>query len=123
MWREVIIDDYLPVRKGHNNSVKLAFSQNGSHEIWVNLLEKAYAKVYGDYDSIVGGDPVYAMRDLTGAPFFRVEPIDKDLNDSWNKVKTADERDWMLTCYTKNTKITEEQNNNGIVSGHAYTVL
>lgn len=123
MWREIILDDYIPVRKQNNGNVREAFSHSSSPEIWVNLLEKAYAKVYGDYDSIVGGDPVYAMRDLTGAPFFRVEPIDQNLEDSWHKIKTADERNWMITCYTKNTKITEEQNDNGIVSGHAYTVL
>lgn len=33
------------------------------------LLEKAYAKVYGSYKNIEGGNPAIAMRDLTGAPY------------------------------------------------------
>lgn len=33
------------------------------------LLEKAYAKVYGGYSIIEGGNPAIALRDLTGAPY------------------------------------------------------
>ena len=32
------------------------------------ILEKAYAKVYGNYEHIVGGQPYEAIKDLTGAP-------------------------------------------------------
>jgi len=32
------------------------------------LLEKTYAKAYGSYFRIVGGNPANALRDLTGAP-------------------------------------------------------
>lgn len=28
-----------------------------------------------------------------------------------------------MTCFTKSTQITEEKNDTGIVSGHAYTIL
>ena len=29
----------------------------------------------------------------------------------------------MITCFTKNTEITEEKHETGIVSGHAYKIL
>lgn len=32
------------------------------------LLEKAYAKAYGSYENIVGGDPAIAIKDLSGSP-------------------------------------------------------
>lgn len=32
------------------------------------LLEKAYAKAYGDYEKIIGGQPYEAIKDLTGSP-------------------------------------------------------
>ena len=32
------------------------------------LLEKAYAKAYGSYESVIGGDPASAIRDLSGSP-------------------------------------------------------
>jgi calpain-15 len=37
--------------------------------MWVMVLEKAYAKMYGSYARIDGGNPAMALRDLTGAPY------------------------------------------------------
>jgi hypothetical protein len=38
----------------------------GKREIWVQVIEKAYAKLHGGYDKIQGGDPSKAMEELTG---------------------------------------------------------
>lgn len=69
MWEQVVLDDNFPI----DSSGNFAMSSSGQKEIWVSLLEKAYAKCYGNYNVISGGDPVLAMRDLTGAPFQRIE--------------------------------------------------
>ena len=53
-----------------------AFSRSNGPELWVLLLEKAYAKMHGDYFTIEGGDPAIALRDLTGAG-----PIRRRLRD------------------------------------------
>ena len=120
-WKRIIMDEYFPA---YFNGVNydLAFSKTEQRELWVILLEKAYAKAYGSYWEIVGGDPVHALRDLTGAPYDRVEEWD-DLDASWRKLAEANERRFMLTCFTKSTEIIEEQNAEGIVFGHAYTIL
>ena len=49
-------------------TIKLLIRANGP-ELWVLLLEKAYAKVYGSFENIEGGNPAVALRDLTGAPY------------------------------------------------------
>jgi calpain-15 len=61
----------------------LAFSKTNGKELWVIALEKAYAKAYGSYWDIVGGDPVHALRDLTGAPYTRIEDF-SDMDESWS---------------------------------------
>ena len=41
-WTDVVIDDYLPF----NEDNKLVFAQNNlnSNQLWIALLEKAFAK-------------------------------------------------------------------------------
>ena len=87
IWTRFILDEYFPVTQKGRNS-KLAFSKTEQKELWVILLEKAYAKAYGSYWDIIGGDPVHALRDLTGAPYSRIEDFD-NLNEAWSKLKEA----------------------------------
>ena len=53
-YQEVVIDDYFPV-DGNNNAL---FAQpSGGVEIWVMVLEKCWAKLYGSYANTIGGLP------------------------------------------------------------------
>jgi hypothetical protein len=38
-------------------------------EIWVLLMEKAWAKLHGSYCAIIAGNTEKVVRDLTGAPY------------------------------------------------------
>ena len=50
-----------------NGADALYFSQSrDENETWLPLLEKAYAKAHGDYQSIEGGFTGEAIEDLTG---------------------------------------------------------
>ena len=66
-WINIVIDDFIPCR---NN--KPAFSKAKDKELWVILLEKAYAKMYGNYDKIEAGLTGQAIRDLTGKQNFKL---------------------------------------------------
>lgn len=62
----VIVDDTLPM---YYSNHPLFAKCKDSNEIWVPMLEKAYAKKYGDYSSIEGGLVHVALAELTnGAP-------------------------------------------------------
>lgn len=64
-WENVILDSYLPTLECQP---VFARSSHGLRELWVPLVEKAYAKLHGSYDALIGGDPSDALQDLTGFP-------------------------------------------------------
>ena len=57
----VYVDDYFPCIKGTN---VLYFAKPNSFELWVVLLEKAWAKVNGGYANIISGWPSDVFRAL-----------------------------------------------------------
>jgi hypothetical protein len=62
----IVVDDYFPYC---NHKDDWAFSRSSDEkEIWVLLLEKAWAKIYGSYQRIEAGTTGEALPALTGAP-------------------------------------------------------
>ena len=59
----VVVDEWIPCRDGQP-----AFSRAHGPEIWVILLEKAWAKIHGSYERIKHSHAHLAMQDLTSAP-------------------------------------------------------
>lgn len=48
---EIVMDNYVPCIDGKNGPVP-AFSHGRGNELWVIILEKAWAKVHGSYQRI-----------------------------------------------------------------------
>lgn len=67
-------------------------------EIWVNLIEKAYAKVLGSYEAMEGGKPYQAFNLLTGFPSDCLWHDDYSVDDLWTLVHDAAERNQPCTC-------------------------
>jgi hypothetical protein len=81
-WRVIAVDTYLPCKKSAVATGKpqkkktstsvagyqsLLYSRSKHSQLWVPLLEKAYAKAYGCYAAISGGHIPEALFDLTGS--------------------------------------------------------
>ena len=64
-WYYVLIDDRIPVNDRSGEPVFAHDKANGD-ELWVPLIEKAYAKLHGSYDSLIGGYIDLGLSDLTG---------------------------------------------------------
>lgn len=78
---EVVIDDFLPCRRG-----KLVFTKSkNENEFWCSLLEKAYAKFYGCYDVLTGGNLADALLDVSGG-------VPETINLKKTPAKTEQER-------------------------------
>ena len=70
-WTDVVIDDHLPVIPG---TKRLAFGSSRNHKetgagiLWVSLLEKAWAKLNGNYDRVAMGTVDMGFIHLCGVP-------------------------------------------------------
>ena len=74
-WVEVTVDTLLPC-----NEEKLPIFAHGKdpNELWVPLLEKAYAKLHGSYEALDGGSVTAALVDLTGGVGESIDMTDED---------------------------------------------
>lgn len=54
--KEVVVDDYFPVSK--KDGKLMGANPAGGNEIWVMILEKCWAKLYGSYEAIDGNLPI-----------------------------------------------------------------
>jgi hypothetical protein len=88
--QEVVIDDYIPCKDGEP-----IFSRSNDKELWVMLLEKAWAKLHSSYHRIIGGQAHLTLRDLTGAPSYEFETKDED---AWDKILSADMSNYIMAA-------------------------
>ncbi|KAF9480346.1 cysteine proteinase [Pholiota conissans] len=71
-------------------------------ETWVPLVEKAYAKVHGDYASVMFGRTCDAIEDMTGGVSNLI--LTKDILDPekfWNEELTKANQDRLFGCWFK----------------------
>ncbi len=115
-WKNVIIDDRLPTRNGK----LLYLSSSDKNEFWGSLLEKAYAKLNGSYESLKGGLTAEAMEDFTGgiSETFSLKDIPQNFYDI---IKTARNHRSLIGCGI-NAKDEDLIDKIGLASRHAYSV-
>lgn len=127
-WTTYLLDDYFPTL---GSAPCYAHNKGDPAELWVQLLEKAQAKAHGSYSAIVGGDPLQAMKDLTGCPTVRFDDalMAKD-SDLTTKLLRWDSEGAMISVSTPtasdlgNDEAEEKRYKfAGLALGHAYSVL
>ncbi|KAF1989635.1 cysteine proteinase, partial [Aulographum hederae CBS 113979] len=135
-WTDVLTDGLTPgeyyltklpkaqresLRKG---STALYFAScRTPNETWLPLLEKAYAKVHGDYQAIDGGFPGEGIEDLTGgvSTYLKNEDI-LDRDRLWSELMCVN-KDFLFGCGSRRGRDSDPQDDEGFVRGHAYTIL
>jgi len=130
-WRSIVVDDMLPVTDDPRRAElafesKLAFSRCGSstggQQLWVSILEKAYAKAHGSYQAISGGQISEALLDLTGCPTEDIDlsAADLDLEHLWRKLCEFRRLKFPMGCSTDSDPSLREV---GLFGSHAYSIL
>ena len=75
-WVEVSVDTLIPCNE---ESMPIFAHGKDPSELWVPLLEKAYAKLHGSYEALDGGSVSAALVDLTGGVGESIDMTDEDV--------------------------------------------
>eukprot|EP01017_Pseudomicrothorax_dubius_P043528 TRINITY_DN7268_c0_g4_i1.p1 TRINITY_DN7268_c0_g4~~TRINITY_DN7268_c0_g4_i1.p1 ORF type:complete len:818 (-),score=145.97 TRINITY_DN7268_c0_g4_i1:98-2551(-) len=98
-WITVTVDDYFPCYPQGGP----IYTRNHGSELWMLLLEKAYAKVHGSYFSLQDGLCQEALSDLTGCPVETIYFEDEAYADLiktgklWDMLKRCEEEGFLLS--------------------------
>ncbi|XP_035482413.2 calpain-5-like [Scophthalmus maximus] len=125
-WLDVVVDDRLPTINGE----LIYCHSKTNNEFWSALLEKAYAKLSGCYESLEGGNTGDAVVDFSGAV---AESINVETGEYFKDQKKQDQlfedllkvydRGGIISCSIKpDPHIIEAKMANGLVKGHAYSI-
>ncbi|XP_052234356.1 calpain-5-like isoform X2 [Dreissena polymorpha] len=124
-WVDIVVDDRLPTKDN-----KLIFCHSKQrNEFWSALLEKAYAKLYGDYETLSKGRTADALVDFTGGVAEKLVLAEIGLSDThsqmefFNKLREAVENHALINC---NIDCTNDdigrETAQGLILGHGYNI-
>ncbi|PIA53983.1 hypothetical protein AQUCO_00900510v1 [Aquilegia coerulea] len=124
-WVPVVVDDWIPCEAPGKPA--FATSRKGN-EIWVSLLEKAYAKLHGSYEALEGGLVQDALVDLTGGAGEEIDirsadvQIDLASGRLWSQLLRFKQEGFLLGAGSPSGSDVHISSS-GIVQGHAYSLL
>ena len=139
-WQTSTVDDLLPINPATRKPI-YAKNREEPHELWVSIIEKVYAKLYGSYAAIRSGDPALALGDLTGWPYqrFTQMPLWEDKDAFFQFLKQCDEQDYIMTICTPGSDtsshsgqktddqdkaaLAEKYKAVGLCTGHAFSLI
>ena len=121
-WKLVLLDDYFPYKIG--TIKEMSFSRSIQDELWVSLVEKAWAKVNGCYAKIGCGGYSYEAFDVLTEAFTEELSIiqykkEGKVDELWEKMDNAFKKNYVITAGTPSAyKVSEV----GLCMGHEYTL-
>ena len=122
LWELVLVDDYFPYSGSYFK--QFAFGSSRGNELWLSLLEKAWAKINGCYAKIgCGGTPNEVFDVLTEAysEYYVVSANDKD--NLWKKMLDSKNKGYVMTAGTSADVYNLPIEEKGLAPGHAYTII
>ncbi|CAI9743032.1 calpain-2 catalytic subunit-like [Octopus vulgaris] len=124
-WKEVVVDDRLPVDRITH---KILYAHNNSEpdEFWVCLLEKAYAKLAGSYETLIGGFVTRGLVDMTGgvSECFLVNADDTNPTETFQMMTRMSTMQSMFSCGIVDKDYeTEGKTSAGLFAFHAYGII
>lgn len=125
-WKFVTIDDRIPC----GSSGKPFFAScRDPNEMWVPIVEKAYAKLHGNYGAIEAGDVNEGLVDLTGEVSEHIilgndkssTPKDAAL---FKRLAENIKESYLMGCsIVSKESAMEEKTSQGLLKNHAYAII
>ena len=117
-YTQYIIDDYFPC---DNKLSRECFSHGVKNTIWIQILEKCYAKAYEGSSNIETKDLDSIIHDLTCAPIII---LDNSLKNLYINLEEANKKHWVILASGGDTESGHELLKEiGLVPGNAYAVI
>lgn len=132
----VVVDDWFPFYLDKDGVEQFCFSRNkagelkdGEGEMWVQLIEKAWAKVCGSYEAAEMGTALEALNNIDGTPcqeFFMAEVEHrKEQAFLWDILEEADAERYVATCSVDSNVRSKPETLKefGLCDFHSYTMM
>ena len=128
---KIYLDDYFPYNIRKNKPV---FCRSSKNEIWVMLLEKAWAKIKGSYFNMDNGSPIDVLNSFLLSENLKEDIIYKfyslsDINEKdkiWNTIRNKNKDNTFMLCLSKKNlenKKKLKKFNVSIVEEHFYNII
>ncbi|XP_038222218.1 calpain-2 catalytic subunit-like isoform X2 [Zerene cesonia] len=119
-WREVCVDDRLPVRGGRLLASRAALRD----DFTLPLLEKAYAKLHGSYAALraARGGVARALQELSGGVVQSFAPPRQPRALLFQVLNSAVPRSTLLVATAMEKESSGRRLRNGLIAGQAYCV-
>ena len=117
-YKPYIIDDFFPC----DNKLSIeCFSKGSKNTIWLQILEKCYAKAYGAYSNIEFKNIDLILHDITCAP---ITTLDNSLKNLYIKLDSANKKKWIILASAGDTESGQDLLKEiGLIPGNAYPVV
>ncbi|CAG8953395.1 hypothetical protein HYFRA_00010143 [Hymenoscyphus fraxineus] len=115
-------EEYRKLYQSNSSALYFAHCEN-PNETWLPLLEKAYAKAHGDFESIEGGWTGEGLEDLTGGvttELFTTDILDKEY--FWKEELMKVNQDFLFGCSSSIFRGLHGKRR-GVFEGHAYSIM
>ena len=124
----ILIDDFFAYFKDKKNLSSYYSSSFDKSELWVSLIEKAWAKLKGSYLNANKDRAKYAFEALTGAytKYYIIKKSENKKEELWRILKKK--KDYLICAGTKNDFTLVDifynmLNKTGLEEAHEYTLI
>lgn len=142
-WVYVVTDERIPVHteEGPKKGQPVFGACKDPHELWVALIEKAYAKLHGCYENLMSGYVDEGVQELTGMqpekifiknestgvfPHKQIEQSYGGAEGLWKFILDRDNDNCLMGCSIKGNgkegELQIEGKSCGLILNHAYSI-